>query len=311
MNTSIQSAFNNPYALMSQSANTRDALGVVAESNAAAMSYSSLASALSNETAISSKVSQARQLGQQMVINLRDIKADSKLANMSPEAAAAAGLVIVDPDGNIVVGSGQQGYSNFAPQQQQFAPQQAPQQSQAMANQQQMMMLMQQLQQMQAQLNQSNIPPLYSNNNFSGSVSAIDAWGNVANYDTSNLMGSDPNGGYTPADTWSPEQIQAMYQMMMMQQGGMGGQNNPQMMPQQQGMNSYAQPFNNFMGYQQAPQAPLTLGSLKTQIIGANTVVNIPKPQQGMSSTAKMAMQMSQSSLGSLNSSGSDDSISF
>jgi hypothetical protein len=340
-----------------QSANTRDTLGVISESNAVSGSYANLANALSNEKEIANKVAKASQLGNGLVINLRDIKADSKLANLSPEAAAAAGLIIVDPMGNMVVSSAQQGYQQYPPQQgyqqyppqqgyqqyppqqQAFATQQAPQQPQQMANQQQMlMMMMQQLQQMQAQFNQS--APSASPNNFSQSSSQTDAWnlassdpfdfstisdspddgtvdfwGNAASSKVSKSSSSNPffnieastpsskhitqNNSSTSNNDNLQTQMQQMMQMMMMMQGGQGNTQQPQQYQQ----------YAPQQGYQQAPQAQLTLGTLKTMTMRANTVVNVPPQGQGMSATTKMAMQMAQENGAS---GGSDDnSFSF
>ena len=98
----------NPYAslpyMTATSSSTRDTLGSIAEANAASRNLFGLSSVLSSTKDTESTMNRANQLGQGITLDLKDVKADSKLARMTPAEAAAAGFII--KNGNQVLVDG-------------------------------------------------------------------------------------------------------------------------------------------------------------------------------------------------------------
>jgi hypothetical protein len=252
------------------SGNTVQVMNSVANANLASNEYAGMSNVFGQamQADLTAKMAEVSSKSKGIRIRLSDIKSEAQtLSKMTPEMAVAAGFIITDDNGNVLIGPGasQQPQSFSASPQQQWMPQQQqqqafafqqPQQAQQLSSQQQYALyFMQQLEQMQAQLNQSSQGAFTANN---GSTEETpDYWGNEINMDY-------------PAPSTNNAQLQAQINQMaqMVQSLFMQGA-----MPAQMG----SQQSSQFALQQiQQPSQKMTLLDYKAMAASANMVVNQP-----------------------------------
>jgi hypothetical protein len=249
------------------SGNTVQVMNTVANSNLAASEYAGMSNVFGQamQADLTAKMAEVSSKTKGIRIRLSDIKSEAQtLSKMTPEMAVAAGFIITDDNGNVLIGppGSQQPQSFLASPQQQWMPQQQQQQALAFQQPQQLssqqqyaLYFMQQLEQLQAQLNQSSQGAFTANNGLTEETP--DYWGNAINMDY-----PDPSTNNAQLQA-QINQMAQMLQSLFMQSA----------MPAQMGSQQYPQ----FASQQpQQPSQKMTLLDYKAMAASANMVVNQP-----------------------------------
>jgi hypothetical protein len=266
--------------------NTVQVMNSVANADLASSEYAGMSNVFAQAMTadLSSKMAEVSSKTKGIRIRLSDIKSEAQtLSKMTPEMAVAAGFIITDDNGNVLIGppGSQQPQSFSTSPQQQWMPQQqqqafAFQQPQQLSSQQQYAMnMMQQLEQIQAQLNQASQGAFTSNTPFTEETP--DYWGNEINMDY-----PDPSTNNAQLQA-QVNQLAQMLQSFFMQ-SAMPAQMGPQQSPQ-------------FALQQiQQPSQKMTLLDYKAMAASANMVVNQPT-QPAFAQTAQPQPARNQSAL--------------